>query len=120
MSDRIRVLCVDDHRVVREGLAAMINRRPDMEVVAEAAGGEEALAMYRKHQPDVTLMDLQLPGVNGLGAIRSIRAHCSLVTGMTESRGTRVSAKSAKNGSALIAASVTRAGTGPTGSTSTT
>lgn len=74
MSDRIRVLCVDDHRVVREGLAAMINRRPDMEVVAEAAGGEAALAMYRQHQPDVTLMDLQMPRVNGLGAIRLIRA----------------------------------------------
>ena len=74
MSARIRVLCVDDHRVVREGLAAMINRRPDMQVVAEAANGAEALEMYRQHAPDVTLMDLQLPGMNGLGAIRAIRA----------------------------------------------
>lgn len=73
MSERIRVLCVDDHRVVREGLAAMINRRPDMQVVAEASDGAEAVELYREHKPDVTLMDLQLPRVNGLSAIRAIK-----------------------------------------------
>lgn len=70
---RIRVLCTDDHRIVREGIALIINRQSDMEVVASAASGEEALALFRSHRPDVTLMDLQLGGLSGLETIRAIR-----------------------------------------------
>jgi DNA-binding NarL/FixJ family response regulator len=67
------VLCVDDHRIVREGLALIIDRQPDMHVVGAASSGEEAIDMYGKVHPDVTLMDLNLRGMNGLDAIRSIR-----------------------------------------------
>jgi two-component system NarL family response regulator len=72
-SDRIRVLCVDDHRVMLDGLALLIGRQPDMQVVATAFTGDEAVSQYAKVRPDVTLMDLQLPGTNGLDAIRRIR-----------------------------------------------
>jgi two-component system, NarL family, response regulator len=70
---RIRVLCVDDHRIVREGLALIIAQQPDMKVVGFAATGEEAVAQWRRHQPDITLMDLRLGGMSGLDAIRAIR-----------------------------------------------
>jgi DNA-binding NarL/FixJ family response regulator len=69
----IRVLCVDDHRVVREGLALIIDRQPDMEVVGAASSGEEAIEVYGRCHPDVTLMDLNLRGMGGLDAIRAIR-----------------------------------------------
>jgi DNA-binding NarL/FixJ family response regulator len=69
----IRLLCVDDHPVVRGGLQQFIELQPDMKVVALAATGEEALVLYREHHPDVTLMDLQLPGMSGLEVIRTIR-----------------------------------------------
>src|SRR5205085_1621302 len=72
---RIRVLCVDDHRIVREGIALIINRQPDMEVVGSAADGEEAVVQFKRHRPDVTLMDLQLPTMTGLEAIKAIREH---------------------------------------------
>ena len=71
---RIRVLCVDDHRIVREGISLIINRQSDMEVVALAASGEEAVALHRKYRPDVTLMDLQLGTMSGVEAIRAIRS----------------------------------------------
>jgi DNA-binding NarL/FixJ family response regulator len=70
---RIRVLCVDDHRIVREGLGMIIGREPDMEVVASAATGEEAVDLFERYQPDVTLMDLQLGAMSGVDAIRAIR-----------------------------------------------
>jgi DNA-binding NarL/FixJ family response regulator len=70
---RIRVLCVDDHRIVREGIELIINRQADMEVVASAASETDAVTLFRQHQPDVTLMDLQLGSGSGLGAIRAIR-----------------------------------------------
>jgi two-component system, NarL family, response regulator len=69
----IRVLCVDDHRIVREGIALIISRQPDMEVVGSAATGEEAVLLFKRHRPDVTLMDLQLPTMSGLEAIQAIR-----------------------------------------------
>lgn len=70
---RIRILCVDDHQLIREGVALIIEREADMRVVASARTGEEAVALFRQHRPDVTLMDLQLPVMNGLEAIEAIR-----------------------------------------------
>ena len=69
----IKVLCVDDHRIVREGLSLIIGRQPDMEVVATASSGEEAIDLVGKCRPDVTLMDLNLRGLGGLDAIKAIR-----------------------------------------------
>lgn len=69
----IKVLCVDDHRIVREGLSLIIGRQPDMEVVATASSGEEAIDLFSKCRPDVTLMDLNLRGLGGLDAIKAIR-----------------------------------------------
>ncbi len=69
----IRVLCVDDHRLVLEGLTLIISRNADMQVVGTAVTGDEAVSLFRHHKPDVTLMDLQLPVVSGLDAIRAIR-----------------------------------------------
>ncbi len=73
---QIRVLVIDDHPVVRFGLAAIVSTQPDMSVVAQAGTGEEALALHRQHQPDITLMDLRLPSMSGLEAIRRIRKEC--------------------------------------------
>jgi two-component system, NarL family, response regulator len=70
---RIRVLCVDDHRIVREGIGLIIARQPDMEVVGSASTGEEAVSVFERERPDVTLMDLQLPAMSGLEAIQAIR-----------------------------------------------
>jgi two-component system NarL family response regulator len=72
-TEPIRILCVDDHPVVLGGIAQIIDLQPDMTVVASAATGEEAIALFKRYEPDVTLMDLQLPGVSGLEAIRTIR-----------------------------------------------
>jgi DNA-binding NarL/FixJ family response regulator len=69
----IRVLCVDDHRLMREGVARIVGVHPDMEVVGGASNGEQAVAQFVEQRPDVTLMDLQLPVVNGIEAIRRIR-----------------------------------------------
>jgi DNA-binding NarL/FixJ family response regulator len=70
---RITVLCVDDHRIVREGLRMIINSEPDMVVIDTAATGGEAVMRYQQHVPDITLMDLRLPDVSGVDAIRQIR-----------------------------------------------
>jgi two-component system NarL family response regulator len=69
----IRVMCVEDHRIVREGIALIINQEPDMEVVGACATGDEAVAMYRQVQPDVVLMDLRLGKTSGVDAIKAIR-----------------------------------------------
>ena len=66
-------MCVDDHRIVREGIALIIARERDMKVVALAASGEESVDLFRQHRPDITLMDLQLGGISGVDAIRAIR-----------------------------------------------
>jgi DNA-binding NarL/FixJ family response regulator len=72
--DPIRVLCVDDHPLMREGIAAMIRDQPDLRLVAEAASGGEAIRRHREHRPDVTLMDLRLPDMSGIEAVIAIRA----------------------------------------------
>lgn len=76
MQHRIRVLCVDDHQLVLEGIESTIAREADMEIAASAATGEQAVELFRRHRPDVTLMDLQLPRMSGLEAIRAIRSEC--------------------------------------------
>lgn len=70
----IRILCVDDHPVVRQGIAGLVAVHPDMALVAEASNGREAIQQFRAHRPDVTLMDLQMPEMGGLDAIAAIRA----------------------------------------------
>ena len=72
-SERIRVLVVDDHPLMRVGIAAIIDARADMTVVAQAGSGEEAVRLHDLHKPDLTLMDLRLPGGSGVEAIRNIR-----------------------------------------------
>jgi DNA-binding NarL/FixJ family response regulator len=70
----IRILAVDDHALLRKGIAATINAEPDMKLVAEASTGDEAIEKFRVHRPDVTLMDLQMPGLNGIEAMIRILA----------------------------------------------
>jgi DNA-binding NarL/FixJ family response regulator len=69
----IRVLCADDHPIVRKGIASLLAGEPDIRLVAEASGGRQAVEMYRLHQPDVTLMDLRMPDLDGIAAARQIR-----------------------------------------------
>jgi DNA-binding NarL/FixJ family response regulator len=69
----IRVLTVDDHPLLRDGIAALISTQPDIELAAEATNGREAVEQFRKHRPDVTLMDLQMPEMGGIDAMSAIR-----------------------------------------------
>jgi DNA-binding NarL/FixJ family response regulator len=71
----ISVLCVDDHPIVRDGLTSAISDQADMVVIGEAATGEEAVALFKAHRPDITLMDLRLRGMSGLDAIRAIHEY---------------------------------------------
>lgn len=72
--DLIRILTVDDHPLLRKGIAALVNAEADMKLVAEASSGQEAVELYRLHRPDVTLMDLQMPEMNGAEAISEIQS----------------------------------------------
>jgi DNA-binding NarL/FixJ family response regulator len=74
VAGKIRVLVVDDHPIMRFGIATIIDATPDMTAVAQAGSGEEAVELYEKHLPDITLMDLRLPGMSGVDAIRTIMA----------------------------------------------
>jgi len=73
-SSPIRILTVDDHALLLEGIAALVNAESDMKLVAEASNGQEAIKQFRVHRPDVTLMDLQMPALNGIEAIIGIRS----------------------------------------------
>jgi len=82
---KIRVVLADDHPIVRDGLAAIVNRQPDMEVVAEAADGEEAIAAYERHLPDVMVLDLRMPKKDGFAVVQQVleqhpRARLLIVT----------------------------------------
>src|SRR6266404_4966437 len=70
----IRILIVDDHALLREGIAALVNAESDMKLVAEASDGQEAIEKFRSNRPDVTLMDLQMPALNGIEAMIGIRS----------------------------------------------
>jgi DNA-binding NarL/FixJ family response regulator len=72
-SPPIRVLCIDDHPLMREGIAAIIRNEPDMLLVAEASNGREAIQGFHEHRPDITLMDLRLPDISGIDAMVAIR-----------------------------------------------
>ena len=72
-SAQIRILAVDDHALVRQGIAVLVGTEPDLALVAEASNGREAVQQFRAHRPDITLMDLQMPEMNGLDAIIAIR-----------------------------------------------
>jgi DNA-binding NarL/FixJ family response regulator len=71
--ERIRILIADDHTVVREGLVALVKRKSDMVIVAAASNGREAVDLWKQHRPDVTLLDLRMPELDGVGAIKEIR-----------------------------------------------
>jgi DNA-binding NarL/FixJ family response regulator len=72
--DRIRILIVDDHPLLREGIVSLVEKQADMLIVAEASNGQEAIQLFQQHIPDITLMDLRLPGMDGIDAMTSIIA----------------------------------------------
>lgn len=99
-ADPIRVLTVDDHPVLREGIAAILEAQPDIELAGEAGNGKEAIELFRKLKPDVTLMDLQMPEMSGVEAIAAIRREfptCRIVV-LTSFGGDRLALEAIKAG----------------------
>ena len=86
MSHKIRVLIADDHGTMREGLSLLINSQPDLEVVGEAADGREAVKLANELAPDVVVMDISMPGMNGLEATRKLKESCSTSRVLTLTR----------------------------------
>ena len=74
MNDKIRILVAEDHLVARVGVSTIVNMQPDMTVVAEASNGQQAVELFRQHRPDVTLLDMRMPGMGGVEAATAIRA----------------------------------------------
>jgi two-component system NarL family response regulator len=74
MNEKIRILVAEDHLVARVGVSTIVNMQPDMTVVAEASNGQQAVELFRKHRPDVTLLDMRMPGMGGVEAATAIRA----------------------------------------------
>ena len=72
--DRIRVLSVDDHALLREGIASILAMQSDMELISQASGGREAIRQYRQHRPDITLMDFRMPDLGGIETVMAIRS----------------------------------------------
>src|SRR4051812_27553052 len=72
--DRIRILCIDDHPLLREGIGAIIGTQPDLHLVGQAGSGSDGIAEYRRSKPDVTLMDVRLPDMDGIAVLIAIRA----------------------------------------------
>src|SRR5262249_19243424 len=73
IENRIRILCVDDHTMIQRGLMSVLEHEPDMDVVAYAGNGSDAISQFLEYRPNITLMDLQLPDMSGFDAIRAIR-----------------------------------------------
>ena len=96
----ITVMCVDDHPLVRQGISSLLSDSSDMQLVAEASSGEEAVNQYRRWMPDVTLMDLKMPGMSGIGTIAAIRSEAPMakVIVLTTYRGDVAAQRALKNG----------------------
>lgn len=99
-SNLIRILAVDDHPLLRSGIATLVNAEADMKLVAEASSGREAIELFRAHRPDVTLMDLQMPEMNGAEAIREILSeyHNARIIVLTTFRGDAQIVSALRNG----------------------
>jgi DNA-binding NarL/FixJ family response regulator len=100
LHDKVRVLVVDDHPLLREGIAAVLTRKSDLTIVGEASGGAEAIEQFRALQPDVTVMDLQMPGMSGIDAMRTIRheAPTARIVMLTASAGDFLALRALKAG----------------------
>src|SRR5215471_17985434 len=73
---RLKILIADDHAVLRQGVALLVEREPDMQVIAQASGGREAIELAREHQPDIVILDLSMPDLNGMQVIEPLREAC--------------------------------------------